>query len=813
MEAVNQKSSSYRRHNRPGRSAFALEALEERQLMASPWGKWPTFLQMDKVFEQYPWLNGSGFNVAVVDKGIDYYHPALGGNPATGTVSPRIVNVYDYRDNDTTPFPSESEETDKTTAHGTGVAGILAAMPYDNGGRHYQGMLQATKLYNLRTNRFDSQNTIKLALQWVLANHEAQHITAVNLTDFVGAARSVTTPVYAAEVKALWEAGVFILTPVANDWLGNPNSEPPTPPKEAIGFPAKDPYVYGSGGIVPIYDDTGNVIFDANIRRQTQRGPGLDMLGPAQDVSLIYYTPSTNSHTFVNNSGSGNSWGTPHILATAVMIQQIDPTIMPNEIMAILQDSGPKIVDPDGTGTYSRLDILEAVKLAYKRRDDAFDQGGGNDTRFDASPINLDADGNATVDNLKLLIGDNDYYKFTLADARRLTVKINYSGGTPYTAQLVDADGNLVGDINPGSGLTQDLAAGQYTIVMSGPKSMVGTYAIQVGDGGGPVDPPPSVPGQHGTFNGVQYDASNNLHFAWYDASAGLLKYSRRDAGSSTWSTIQTIDSAANVGSFVSLAINGQGRPAVAYYDPHNADLKFAQFNGTDWDVAVVDSQFTTGYYPSLKFDDLNHPAITYYSKSGGSLKFATNAGSGWTTQVVDTKGDTGRFSSLALNPATGRWAVAYENSSAGLFKYAQQNNHGAWVITSVDDTDKGGGYISLTFDANNLPAFSYYDARNGNLKFARRAANNVWSKTTVAAKNTQGLYTNLFFEDNQPVIYYFNKTANKAVAARRGPSTWSLEDVATGGGRFLTLALDNDGFETFVWQQSSTGHLKVQDA
>ena len=196
MDAVKQKSLPSYRRNRPAGSSLGLESLEERRLMAdAPWGHWPTFLGMDKVFQQYPWLSGSNFNVAVIDKGIDYWHPALGGNQAQGVKSPKIVNVADYRDGDADPFPDESEVIDKTSAHGTGVAGILVANPYDSGGKHYQGMLQSSKLYNLRTNRLDSQNTIKLALQWVLANHEAQNITAVNLTDFIGTARSVTSPV------------------------------------------------------------------------------------------------------------------------------------------------------------------------------------------------------------------------------------------------------------------------------------------------------------------------------------------------------------------------------------------------------------------------------------------------------------------------------------------------------------------------------------------------------------------------------------------------------------------------------------------
>jgi len=135
-----------------------------------PWGFWPVNTGLAKTVQNYPWLDGGAYNVAVVDKGIDYWHPALGGNRATGVKSPRVVNVFDYQDNDTDPFPNTSEAVDGTSPHGTGVAGLLAGIPYaspDN--QRYQGVLQNSKLYNIRTNRFDSQNTIKKALAWIAA--------------------------------------------------------------------------------------------------------------------------------------------------------------------------------------------------------------------------------------------------------------------------------------------------------------------------------------------------------------------------------------------------------------------------------------------------------------------------------------------------------------------------------------------------------------------------------------------------------------------------------------------------------------------
>ncbi|HEY7118859.1 MAG TPA: S8 family serine peptidase [Tepidisphaeraceae bacterium] len=775
---------------RIARPIHLLEPLEERQLMALTWGEWPKLVGMDQVFAQYPWLDGGGYSVAVVDKGIDFLHPRLGGDPATGTVSPRVVNIWDWEDNDNYPFPDTSEKVDVSTAHATGVAGILAMLPWTNpvDGKHYQGILQNpdSLLYNLRTSSTNSQNTIRDALQWVVDNHAKYHITAVNLTDFIGT--NALTPVYDAQVKALWDAGIFVATPVANDWLGD--SKKGIPPKEPIGLPASSPYVFGTGGVLK----------NGTINPKTQRGPGLDLLGPSSGVSLPYYTPSKDEHIWTNG-GEGNSWGTPHTLGTAVLIQQIDPTITPAQIMQILQDSGTPVVDPDGTGTYKSLNMLAAIQLAYQRRDDAADQGAGNDDLAHASRISLNGN-RGSASNLKLLIHDHDDYTFTVSEAG------HYRISTLDGVSLLDADGNVIGTTAAG-GLSQDLAAGTYYLdVYNARRSLAGTYSISIVGPGAVGDP--AAPGNAGTFNAIKYDQNDVLHFVWYEGSSKTLKYATRNP-SKAWSSVTTIDGAADAGNFVSMDLDSVGRPGVAYYDASNADLKYAHFNGTSWDVETVDSTNTVGYYPSLKYDSSDHPVIAYYYKTGHDLRFASKSAGGWTITTVDSAGDVGRYPSLAANPASGVWSIAYEATGVGAFKYAQKKK-GGWGIATVDDNGAGGGFVSLAYDESNLPSFSYYDAMNADLKFAR-SNGSVWSTATIAAKNSQGLYTNLFYDGGKPVIYFFNKTNNSLNAARSsGAHGWAFENLATGGGREDRVALNGDGFETFSWFDAGSGDLKVGD-
>jgi hypothetical protein len=125
-----------------------------------------------------------------------------------------------------------------------------------------------------------------------------------------------------------------------------------------------------------------------------------------------------------------------------------------------------------------------------------------------------------------------------------------------------------------------------------------------------------------------------------------------------------------------------------------------------------------------------------------------------------------------------------------------------------IDQNGAGGGFVSLAFDSNNLPAFSYYDAKNADLRLAR-SNGSVWSTQTIAAKNSQGLYTNLFFDSGSPVIYYFNKTANTLADARWDGSAWTYELLASGGGRENRVAEMSDGTETYSYFDAATGSLK----
>ncbi|KAK1226082.1 hypothetical protein PQX77_010949 [Marasmius sp. AFHP31] len=77
-------------------------------------------------------ITGKGIKIGIIDSGIDYTHPALGGGFGPGF---KIVGGYDLVGDDydgyNTPVPDE-DPLDQCSGHGTHVAGIIGADPSKN---------------------------------------------------------------------------------------------------------------------------------------------------------------------------------------------------------------------------------------------------------------------------------------------------------------------------------------------------------------------------------------------------------------------------------------------------------------------------------------------------------------------------------------------------------------------------------------------------------------------------------------------------------------------------------------------------------
>ncbi|MGB7158099.1 MAG: alginate lyase family protein [Tepidisphaeraceae bacterium] len=301
--------------------------------------------------------------------------------------------------------------------------------------------------------------------------------------------------------------------------------------------------------------------------------------------------------------------------------------------------------------------------------------------------------------------------------------------------------------------------------------------------------PPRNLASASGAANDIAWDGASNLHIAYFDRATRSLKYTVRDKNEN-WSRLQTIDPNLDAGVYVSLAIDANGNPGVAYFDGNLGDLKFAKLENGAWRIRTVDSAGSVGLYPSLVFSRTNDPIITYYHRTKGDLRYATTVPDGWLITTIDGAGDAGRSGSAQADPnqpGSSRVAVAYENSTDGTYKYAVQSDVG-WSIQTIDDnTSKGGGYLSLQFAplpvaGTYRPAVSYYDSGNSALKFASFNGS-TWQSETVIAAGKVGLYTSLVYDvQNRPNIFFFSKTVNKGYRGTLTSSGWVYSLLGVGG-------------------------------
>jgi hypothetical protein len=275
-------------------------------------------------------------------------------------------------------------------------------------------------------------------------------------------------------------------------------------------------------------------------------------------------------------------------------------------------------------------------------------------------------------------------------------------------------------------------------------------WDIQVVDDGG-------VTGWNGMWSSLSIDSNGSAHIsycAFDETYHGYLKYAWWNGAS--WST-QTVDPS-GAGWFTSIAVDSAGNPHISYYGYYS--LQYASWDGSKWKIEVVDpgrfayddSLISIGYYSSLALDSNDNPHISYYHETNGDLKYANWDGSGWDVQTVDSAGDTGLDTSLALD-SSGNPHISYRGD-AGL-KYAVWNGSG-WDIQIVDTTGEPryavGAYSSLALDSGNKPHISYIDNYRVNLLKYAFLNGSSWEIHVLSEPVHGGYSTSMALDSNDKV-------------------------------------------------------------
>jgi subtilisin-like proprotein convertase family protein len=158
----------------------------------------------------------------------------------------------------------------------------------------------------------------------------------------------------------------------------------------------------------------------------------------------------------------------------------------------------------------------------------------------------------------------------------------------------------------------------------SGPDDTMGEYASLALEPTAPYTP-------HISYYGYEWGSGN------------LIKYAHLTK--SGWDT--EIVAVNSPGWHTSLALDGAGNPHITY---GNADLMYARWTGSEWDIQTADDAGQVGQYPSLALDASGNAHISYFDGSNNDLKYAAWTGSRWQIETLDGGSEwVGRFTSLGL--------------------------------------------------------------------------------------------------------------------------------------------------------------------
>lgn len=642
-----------------------IEPLEFRRLLA--WSGYAQLVNQDEAAAAYSSLTGKGATVAVIDTGIDYTHPALGGGFGAGQ---KVVGGYDFYANDADPMDA--------TGHGTNVAGVIAADAYTHNGVTYRGVAPDASLVALRVGTASniSDANIEKALQWVISNRSTYGIDVVNLSLGSGFyTDSHDSTRYADEFATLRDAGVFIVAASgnSNDYASGPISQ------DGIAYPAADPNVFAVGAV-----SAGDVITS-----WSQRGDELDLVAPGERIVM----PRLGGGY---EEGDGTSFAAPYVAGAAALVRQADPTTTPGDVGSILMTSG--VNNRDGAGErgntttlqFSRLDITAALRLTLERagRYESIGFGTNFDTALDSQGVLHAAWYDDTVGRLLYAARDGE--------------------GLWSEPVAVDSSGDVGAMPSIAVDLTGKVGIGYFDLTNTSVK-----YAQYDGRAWSSVTVESD---KHvGTNPSLAFDIDGNAYLAYYKRSGGNLRLATMQRNAGTWGRI-TVDGADGSDTGADLSLDVGEAPvgtrfgftvydttvAVAYSDITNGDLKYARLDLDDptatWYVSIVDDADGIG---RIAFDLHDGPLnlglqaqIIYQDAAGADVKYAYRSND-WFTETVASTGKLGDRAAFYFDTDDSPIAVYYDREKKALYA-SQRGASGAWSRQRVTTSS---GPLSVAFN------------------------------------------------------------------------------------------------------------------
>lgn len=225
---------------------------------------------------------------------------------------------------------------------------------------------------------------------------------------------------------------------------------------------------------------------------------------------------------------------------------------------------------------------------------------------------------------------------------------------------------------------------------------------------------------------GIGLDASQNPHLCFTNGAVFYLAFDGKK-----WSGQEIAPNSGTRSYDCSVAVDNEGKPYVTWYHEFTpagtlyGHFKCAALQEGKWLVRTVDFDNQTGKWNSLALDAHGYPHVTYDSWDKGAMKYASWDGKEWNIKVIASgitdPGDGsahGMGSSLVMGP-DGMPRVSYvafsRNIAGNAFLMYAHESGGKWTTQRVVPLISLGSWqgvrTSLALDRDGFPHISYEDA------------------------------------------------------------------------------------------------------
>ena len=299
-------------------------------------------------------LKGKGQVICVIDTGIDYTHPDLGG-----CIGPncRVIGGYDFANNDADPM-------DEGTGHGTHVAGILILESSQITGVVPDAKLLAAKVCDANEDCFSEE--MIAGIDWCLQRKEDFGTSVISMS--IGGGLNDVSSCPQTEMDNLINRAYDMNIPFS---VASGNNGV----KDKITYPACSPKAISVGSV-----------YDANVGA---RPPFCVQQDPITGECIKTCTDSTTapdkvscfSNSFSDldfvapgsritstdlgggySTRSGTSASAPHVAGVIALMKQYDNSLSIDQIVNILKLYSPKVVDFRNGLSFARVDAKALFK-------------------------------------------------------------------------------------------------------------------------------------------------------------------------------------------------------------------------------------------------------------------------------------------------------------------------------------------------------------------------------------------------------------------------------------------------------------------